>query len=188
MRIHWNQDCWISLYTVTKTPVYAAVRLADVIILSSTHTHTHTHAYIQLLACLQVDILHCKYRCILALGVELSVRLAASKQVKNAAERLKRTKEQTIYGSKSRKQLREEEDQAVCMCVCVCKALRVWVGRRRRSEIPVWNSRLRIATVVNSIFFNGCERDIGPAFESPTANSNAKSFMYMYVCVHVMWK
>jgi hypothetical protein len=73
----------------------------------------------QLLACLQVDILHCKYRCILALGVEHSVRLAASKQVTNAAERLKRTKEQTIYGTKSRKQLREEEEEAVrCFSVC----------------------------------------------------------------------
>ncbi len=119
--------------TVTSQPYNSTPHTANIIILLykslvlvHTHTHKHTHTHTQVLACLQVDILHCKYRCILALGVELSVRLAASKQVKNAAERLKRTKEQTIYGSKSRKQLREEEDQAVCMCVCVCMCKCNW--------------------------------------------------------------
>lgn len=66
----------------------------------------------QALACLQVDVLHCKYRLLLALGVEHSQRGAAGRQATNASTRLKRTREQTIYGAKSRKQLREEEEGA----------------------------------------------------------------------------
>ena len=66
----------------------------------------------QVLACLQIDVLHCKYRLLLALGVEHSQRGAAGRAATNASTRLKRTREQTIYGSKSRKQIREEEEEA----------------------------------------------------------------------------
>ena len=66
----------------------------------------------QALACIQVDLLHAKFRIILQLGVDDARRAAAAIEAKNARQRLQRTKDQTLYGTKSRKMLREECEQA----------------------------------------------------------------------------
>ena len=66
----------------------------------------------QALACLQVDLLHAKFRIILQLGVDDARRVAAAIEGQHARQRLQRTKNQTIFGTKSRKMLREELEQA----------------------------------------------------------------------------
>ena len=67
----------------------------------------------QALACLQVDLLHARVRVVLQQGVDDARRAAATIEAKHAQQRLQRTKDQALFGTKSRKMLREENEQAV---------------------------------------------------------------------------
>ena len=67
----------------------------------------------QALACLQVDLLHARVRVVLQQGVDDARRAAATIEAKHARQRLQRTKDQALFGTKSRKMLREENEQAV---------------------------------------------------------------------------
>ena len=66
----------------------------------------------QALACIQVDLLHARFRIILQLGVDDARRAAAAIEAKHARQRLQRAKDQTLYGAKSRTMLRQESVQA----------------------------------------------------------------------------
>jgi len=66
----------------------------------------------QSLACLHVDVLHARFRIILQLGVDDARREAGGVEAKHALERLQRTKDQALFGAKSRKKVRQEWEQA----------------------------------------------------------------------------
>lgn len=60
-----------------------------------------------------MDLLHMKHRNMLTVGVNEARQHAARLEAKAAKERLQRTRDQRLFGTKSRKQLREEAEQAL---------------------------------------------------------------------------